>query len=74
MQPAGKLTVRERLAEEYLTLLSLERDRKVEQNPHLGQVIEQGIIQRELLELELQDLDDQLERIRRVSADVIKAG
>ena len=73
MQPAAKLTARERLAEEYLTLLSLERDRKVEQNPHLGQVIEQGIIQRELLELELQDLDDQLERIRRVSADVIKA-
>jgi hypothetical protein len=53
-----------RLAESYRTLEAIERDRRSERNPRLGKAIEQRIIHRELLELELQELDEQMDRLR----------
>lgn len=57
-----------RLAEAYRALEEIDRDRRAERDPSLGKAMEQRIIQRELLELELQDLDDQMDRIREVSS------
>jgi hypothetical protein len=60
---ADKPETRQRLLQGYLSLERLERDRIVAADPELGKQTEYGIIQRELLELELQDIDEQLERI-----------
>lgn len=62
--------VRNRLAEAYRTLEGIERDRRAERDPALGKAMEQRIVQRELLELELQDLDEQMDRIRDATAQL----
>lgn len=62
--------VRDRLAEGCKTLDALDRERRAEQDPAIGKALEQRIVQRELLELELQDLDDQMDRIREATANI----
>ena len=61
---------RNRLAEACRTLEAIARDRRAEGDPTLGKAMEQRIIQRELLELELQDLDEQMDRIRAATAQI----
>lgn len=60
--------VRNRLADGCKTLDALERERRAEHDPTIGKAEERRIVQRELLELELQDLDDQMDRIREATA------
>ena len=53
----------ERLAEAFACLEKLERQRADERYPFFGKFLEERIIWRELLELELQGVDEQSERI-----------
>ena len=59
-----------RLAEGYRTLEAIDRDRRVERDPMLGKALERRIVNRELLELELQDLDEQMDRIRDATSQI----
>ena len=56
-------TIHERLAEARCHLQCLDRVRSFTGDPRFGKTIEQRIVWRELLDLELQDLDEQIERI-----------
>ena len=59
-----------------LALASLERiyrERAVSGDPHLGKVLEDRIVWRELFDLELQGLDEQIEQICE-SARSLSAG
>ena len=56
-------TIRERLAEARGRLERLDRERSFCGDPQLGKAVEQRIVWRELLDLELQDIDEQIERI-----------
>lgn len=53
----------QRLVEEYAMLSRLEVERVERGEPNFGKAIEERILWRELLELELQDVDEQIERI-----------
>ena len=64
--------VRNRLAEGCKTLDALDRERRAVHDPQIGKAAEQKIVQRELLELELQDLDDQMDRIREATANIAR--
>lgn len=55
--------IHERLAEARDRLEHLDRERSWSGNPLLGKAVEQRIVWRELLDLELQDFDEQIERI-----------
>jgi hypothetical protein len=59
---AGSST-QKRLAKAFAFVESLERQRAEGQNPFLGKIVEDRMIWRELLELELQDIDEQMEQI-----------
>lgn len=67
--PPEDARVRNRLVEGCKTLEALDRERRAQRNPLIGKAVEQRIIHRELLELELQDLDDQMDRIREATAE-----
>lgn len=58
-----------RLAEAFTCLEKLERQRAHGHDPVFGKFVEERIIWRELLELELQDVDEQIERISAVAGD-----
>lgn len=59
---------RRRLAEGVAALERLEAEREDRNDPGFGRAIEDRIVWRQLIELELQDIDEQLDRIRS-SAD-----
>ena len=63
MREPAKSEICQRLAEGCRTLEALEHDRRCERNPNLGKAAERRIVQRELLELELQNIDEQMEEI-----------
>ena len=62
-------TIRQRLAEENVALAKLDAERERLHDSHFGATTEQRIVWGELLELELQDIDEQVSRIRRASGD-----
>jgi hypothetical protein len=61
-QPADRST-HGRLVEAASCLERLELERTLRRDPSLGRLIEERIICRELLELELQEIDEQIGRI-----------
>jgi hypothetical protein len=63
MQNVGTSVIRERLGEARVRLEGLDRERSWSGNPLLGKAVENRIVWRELLDLELQDIDQQMERI-----------
>ena len=63
MQNVGTSSIHERLAEARVRLERLDRERSWSGNPLLGKAVEHRIVWRELLDLELQDIDEQIERI-----------
>ena len=56
----------ERLAEAVTYLERLDLERIFHGDPNLGKPIEERIIWRELLDLELQDFDEQIERLSKL--------
>ncbi len=60
---------RRRLAEAYDCLQQLDRFREDERAPALGKILEDRIVWRELLDLELQEIDEQIERISAAAED-----
>lgn len=64
----GRSATRERLAREFFWLetLSCESARGV--NSAIGKLAEQRIVDRELIDLELQEFDEQIERICEAAA------
>jgi hypothetical protein len=63
--------IRRRLAEENVVLAKLDAERERLQDSHFGTTAEQRIVWGELLELELQDIDEQVSRIRQAAGDSI---
>ena len=59
----GSLTTRERLMRGFSCLKNLQMVRNHRQDPHFGRAVEERIIWRELLELELQSVDEQIDGI-----------
>lgn len=60
---------RKRLAEGFAYLGRLEWERAQGLNPIIGRFVEQRIIWRELLELEIQATDEQIERISAAAGE-----
>ena len=58
-----------RLADAFACLEKLERQRAHGQGPVFGKFVEERIIWRELLDLELQAVDEQIERISAAAGD-----
>lgn len=58
---------RERLIRGFFCLQNIQLVRNHRQDPHFGKAVEERIVWRELLELELQDVDEQIERVSGVS-------
>jgi len=54
---------RERLAQAFRSLQNISMVRNHRKDPHFGRSVEECIIWRELLDLELQHIDEQIERI-----------
>ena len=63
---------RQRLAKAFSCLQGIEMVRDHRQDPHLGRLEEDRIIWRELLELELQEVDERIARIT-AAADSVRA-
>ena len=59
--------LKERLAKGVASLERLDVDRISHGDPNLGRPIEKRIIWRELLDLELQEFDEQIERLSEVA-------
>lgn len=59
--------IRQRLAEAKVRLEELEAERKLRRDWDYGKAVEERIIWGELLDLELQDIDDQIRRIRHTA-------
>jgi hypothetical protein len=57
---------RQRLAQAFIRLQNIEFTRNQRQNPVFAKSDEERIIWRELLDLELQELDEQIERLSEV--------
>lgn len=68
MREVRKTSVHDRLASGYLLLQELELERASAGESQIGKAIERRVIQRELLDLELQELDEQIDRICAMSA------
>ena len=68
VQPPGCPT-RQRLAKSFSLLQDLHVVRTRRQDPHFEKPVEERIIWRELLELELQAVDEKIERISASAAD-----
>ncbi|MBZ5604530.1 MAG: hypothetical protein LAO79_19685 [Acidobacteriia bacterium] len=58
-----KSAIHERLVRGFSQLQGFRLVRNHLQEPHFGQAVEDRIIWRELLELELQEIDEQIERL-----------
>jgi hypothetical protein len=61
---------RKRLTEGFAHLERLDQERAHGRNPIMGRFMEQRIVWRELLELELQATDEQIERYPRLSEKI----
>jgi hypothetical protein len=61
--PARTCPVQERLEQAFWRLESIEAVRNHRGDPVFGRSAESSIVWRELLDLELQDIDEQIERI-----------
>ena len=55
--------IQRRLAQAFALIEQIQEQRLQEQDPLAGRFIEERLIWRELLDLELQDIDEQIERI-----------
>ena len=64
---AGSSSVRDRLAEGKAGLERIAHERDDRKDPDLGKVAEDRIVWRELIELELQQLDEEVGRIRETA-------
>jgi len=62
-------STQKRLAEAFAFLENLDLQRANGQDRLLGKVVEDRIIWRELLELELQEIDEQIEQISAAAAE-----
>ena len=71
--PTSRSRTHERLAEGFRTLEEIKVIRAMMQDPSLEKALERRIVYRELVELELQDMDDQLEWICNVSAGMTQS-
>ena len=60
---SAKPAIRERLVSEFGWLEMLDRERLQREDPTFARLAEQRIIGRELIDLELQEVDEQIERI-----------
>jgi hypothetical protein len=65
---AVKPAASERLANEFAWLESLDHVRSQRQDPSFAKLVEQRIVGRELIDLELQEVDEQIERICEAAA------
>ena len=63
----GSFPTHERLMRGFSCLQNIQLVRNHRQDPHFGITVEERIIWRELLELELQDVDEQIERVAGVN-------
>jgi hypothetical protein len=70
MDEIRKTTVRRRLLEGKLFLESVEMLRRVRGDQSLGKAAELRIVNRELLDLELQEIGDQIERLCAINARI----
>ena len=64
--------VRKRIAENFLRLRELEQQRAVARDPEFGRAEQRRMVNRELLDLELQAVEDEIESICREAADRIR--
>jgi len=62
-EECARAAIKKRLAEAVEYLEKLEQQRTALQNPGFGRAVEQRIVWRELLELELQEVDEQINRM-----------
>ncbi len=60
---------RQRLAEAFSLLEKIQLDRACQRDSLLSRLVEERIVWRELIELELQDADQQIERISKRAED-----
>ncbi len=60
---AASCPTRQRLVRGFSRLQDIQLVRNHRQDPHFGKILEERIIWRELLELEVQDVDEQIERV-----------
>jgi hypothetical protein len=65
---AAVCPTRQRLVEAFSRLQNLQLVRNHRQDPRFGRLVEERIIWRELIELELQEVDKQIERISQPAA------
>lgn len=67
---AANCPTRQRLVRGFSRLQDIQLVRNHRQDPHFGKAVEERIIWRELIELELQDVDEQIERISGAGINV----
>ena len=60
---AASCPTHQRLVRGFSRLQDIQLVRNHRQDPHFGKTLEERIIWRELLELEVQDVDEQIERV-----------
>ena len=60
---AASCSTRQRLVRGFSRLQDIQLVRNHRQDAHFGKILEERIIWRELLELEVQDVDEQIERV-----------
>ena len=70
MEKPRTVGTRDRIVKSFATLERLECDRLLRCDPQYRKILEQGIIQRELLDLELQEISEQIDRICAISAQI----
>ena len=71
MKSARMFVIHDRLAKAAACLERLDEERVVLGDPTLGKSVEERIIWRELLDLELQEFDEQIERLSEVGHSLI---
>ena len=71
MNNARTSVLHERLAKAGAYLEGLEEERAGRADPTLGKAIEKRIIWRELLDLELQEFDEEIERLSEVAHSLV---
>lgn len=68
VQPAS-CPARQRIVEAFSLLEGIQLDRACRRDPLFGRLVEDRIVWRELIELELQEIDQQIERISDAAGD-----
>ena len=71
MKSTRMFVIHDRLAKAAACLERLDEERVVLGDPNLGKSIEERIIWRELLDLELQEFDEQIERLSEVGHSLV---